>query len=89
MLGPFYLDWDRDALDDYLAANPTAAEDDCLQDFFNDVQRSGSRVPYQTSGEFFVVATCGFVLHLRDTADNGTSARVEKIMRPGMRDFWT
>ena len=87
MLGPLYLDWDRDAFGDYIAANPTSAEEACLQKFFDELQRSGSNAPYRCVGEFFVVSTCGFILHLRDTADDGSSARVEKIMRPGIGDF--
>lgn len=90
MLGPLDIDFDEEAVAEYLdTTNPTATEKACLQDFFEELQSRGSNVPYTSTGEYYVVDTCGYIIHLRDLADDGSKARVERIARPSIGQFRT
>ncbi len=81
MLGPLYVEFDEAAVEKYLDGHPSHTERGCLQDFFEDLQRIGSSAPFTNSGGYFVVDVCGYIVHLRDIADDGTRVRVEGIGR--------
>jgi hypothetical protein len=81
-LGPFSVEFDEEAVRDFLFLGASPESKECLRNFFQDIQRKERNVPFAMVGTYFVVEVCDYILHLRILVDDGTRTRVEGICDP-------